>query len=142
MYNYVVYMGCSMGRTSGLLVKVLACNQKVAGSSPTRYRLFFPYEYTQMYPQNEMFITTSFRGDVKLPVPGSWLILATYSSFLVKPHLVKPLVEIMYVQSDTASRSNIYFIVQNTKDPIIFNLPYMETSYQNKITHVSTTIKR
>ena len=83
-----------MGRTSGLLVKALACNQKVAGSSPTRYRLFFPYEYTQMYPQNEeMFITTSFRGDVKLPVPGSWLILATYSSFLVKLHLVKPLVE-------------------------------------------------
>ena len=36
---------------SGLLVKVLACNQKVAGSSPIRYRFFFPMRYTQLYPQ-------------------------------------------------------------------------------------------
>ena len=35
---------------------------------------FFAHEY----PQNEeVFVTTFFRGDVKSSVPGSWLILAT-----------------------------------------------------------------
>ena len=63
------------GCTSGLLVKVLACNQKVAGSSPTRCRLFFAHEYTQLLSQNEeVFITTSFRGDVK---PATCAIPAT-----------------------------------------------------------------
>ena len=43
---------------------------------------FFTYEYTVL-----------FGGDVKLSVPGSWLILATrsYSRFLVKPYFVKSL---------------------------------------------------
>ena len=64
--------------TSGLLVKVLACNRKVAGSSPTRYRLFFAYEcILSSTLKNEVFITASFGGDVKPSVPGSWLILAT-----------------------------------------------------------------
>ena len=42
-----------VGGSSGLLVKVLACNRKVAGSSPTRVRLFLSpiYEFIQLYPQ-------------------------------------------------------------------------------------------
>ena len=66
------------GGTSGLLVKVLACNRKVASSSPTRVRLFSPMSVLSSTLKNEeVFITASFRGDVKLLVPGSWLILAT-----------------------------------------------------------------
>ena len=39
---------------------------------------FFANAYTQLHSQNEeVFITASFRGDVKLLVPGRWLILAT-----------------------------------------------------------------
>ena len=39
---------------------------------------FFAREYTQLHPQNEeVFVTASFGGYVKLLVPGSWLILAT-----------------------------------------------------------------
>ena len=65
------------GGSSGLLVKVLACNQKVAGSSPTRVRLFLsPMSLLSSTLKNEVFITASFEGDVKLSVPGSWLILA------------------------------------------------------------------
>ena len=61
--------------TSGLQVKVLACNRKVAGSSPTRYRLFFAYEcILSSTLKNEVFIIA---WDVKPSVPGSWLILAT-----------------------------------------------------------------
>ena len=64
--------------TSGLLVKVLACNRKVAGSSPTRVRLFPPMSVLSSTLKNEeVFITASFGGDVKPLVPGSWLILAT-----------------------------------------------------------------
>ena len=66
------------GGTSGLLVKVLACNRKVAGSSPTRIRLFSPMSVLSSTLKNEeVFITASFGGDVKPSVPGSWLILAT-----------------------------------------------------------------
>ena len=64
--------------TSGLLVKLLACNRKVTGSSLTKKKLFFAYEYTQLrstLKNEEVFIITSFSG------------------FLVKPHLVKLLVE-------------------------------------------------
>ena len=43
-----------MGCTSGLLVKVLACNRKVAGSNPTKVQVFFTHEYTQLHPQNEL----------------------------------------------------------------------------------------
>ena len=67
-----------VGGTSGLLVKVLACNRKVAGSSPTRVRLFSPMRVLSSTLKNEeVFITASFGGDVKPLVPGSWLILAT-----------------------------------------------------------------
>ena len=38
---------------------------------------FFAYGYTQLHPQNEEVFTTSFEGNVKPLVPGSWLILAT-----------------------------------------------------------------
>ena len=34
--KYIIHLAGA----SGLLVKLLACNRKVAGSSPTRYRLF------------------------------------------------------------------------------------------------------
>ena len=85
------------GGTSGLLVKVLACNRKVAGSSPTRVRLFSPMSVLSSTLKNEeVFITASFGGDVKPSVPGSWLILATcaiLASSLSKPHLVKIPVE-------------------------------------------------
>ena len=75
IYIYIyIYIGC----TSGLLVKVLGYNRKVAGSNPTRCRLFFTHEYTQLHPQNEdVLVTASFRGDVKPLLLGSWLILAT-----------------------------------------------------------------
>ena len=64
--------------TLALLVKELACNQKVAGLSPTSCRHFFAHEYTQLYLQNEeVFVTASLGEDIKLLVPGSWLILAT-----------------------------------------------------------------
>ena len=46
---HFIFVGC----TSGLVVKELACDQKVAGSSPTSCRLFFAHEYTQLYPQIE-----------------------------------------------------------------------------------------
>ena len=75
-----MYMKCAnkYRGTSGLLVKVLACNRNVAGSSPTRYRLFSPMSILSSTLKNEeVFITTSFGGDAKLLVPGSWLILAT-----------------------------------------------------------------
>ena len=59
------------GGTSGLLVKVLACNRKVAGSSPTRVRLFSPMSVLSSTLKNEeVFITASFGGDVKPLVPG------------------------------------------------------------------------
>ena len=39
---------------------------------------FFTHEYTQLEPQiEEVFVTASFRGDVKLSVTGSLLLLAT-----------------------------------------------------------------
>ena len=61
--------------TSGLLVKVLACNRKVAGSSPTRYKLFSPMSILSSTLKNEeVFITASFRG-LSLFL-GSWLLLA------------------------------------------------------------------
>ena len=67
----------------GLLVKVLDCNPKVAGSSPTRYRLFLPMSILSSTLENEeVFITTSFRGDVKPSVPGSWLIFTILASLL------------------------------------------------------------
>ena len=78
--------------SSGLLVKVLACNRKVAGSRPTRVRLFSPMSVLSSLKNEEVFITASFGGDVKLSVPGSWLILISnlcYSGFLVKPQQKK-----------------------------------------------------
>ena len=58
--------------TSGLLVKVLVRNRKVAGLSLARCRLFSPMSIL------EVFTTPYFGGDVKLSVLESWLILATF----------------------------------------------------------------
>ena len=72
-----VHVLVPMGCTSSLLVKVLACNRKVAGSSPTRCRLFSPMSILSSTLKMRVFVTASFREDVKPSVPGSWLILAT-----------------------------------------------------------------
>ena len=47
------------------------------GSSPTRYSLFLPMCILYSTLKNEVFISSSFGGDVKPSVPGSLLILAT-----------------------------------------------------------------
>ena len=82
---------------SGLLVKVLTCNQMVAGSSPTRYRLFFlPMIIVSSTLKNEeVFLTASFGGDVKPSVPGELVNISNFccSRFLVKPYLLKSLVQ-------------------------------------------------
>ena len=67
------------GGSSGLLIKVLACNRKVAGSSPTRVRLFLsPMSLLSSTLKNEkVFITASFGGDVKPSVPGELVNIST-----------------------------------------------------------------
>ena len=81
------------GGSSGLLVKE-PCNQKVA---PLGSGFFFPMSIlSSTFKNEEVHITRSFGGGVKPSVPGSWLINISklcYSSLLVKPHLVKTLVE-------------------------------------------------
>ena len=61
-----------MGSTSGLLVKVLAAIKRLQVRAPLGADLFRPHEYTQLHPQIEqVFVTASFRGDVKQSVPGN-----------------------------------------------------------------------
>ena len=67
----------NMRSIGGLMAKVLAGNRKVACSSPTRYRLFSPIVYSASPSNEEVFVTTSFEGDAKPSVLGSWLMLAT-----------------------------------------------------------------
>ena len=72
-----------MKGTSGLPIKVLACNGKVAGSSPTRYRLFLPMSIPSLtLKKEEVFIIASFGGDVNLSLLESWLI-----SFVLIPQI-------------------------------------------------------
>ena len=99
-----MYHGCTpppiifiLGKSLyGLLVKVLTCNQKVAGSSPTRVRLFLAYECTQLYLQKwEGVYHRILRRGCKAVGPGELVNISNlcYSSFLVKPYLVKTLVK-------------------------------------------------
>ena len=71
---------------------MLACNRKVAGSSPTRVSLFVAYECTQLYPQIRCLSPHPLKGTIG---PGELVNISNlcYFSFLVKPHLVKTLVE-------------------------------------------------
>ena len=86
----------SIGGSSGLMVKVLTCNRKVAGSSLTRVRLFLTYEFTQLYLQRwgGVYHCILWRG-CKVVGPGELVNISNlcYSSLLVKPYLVKTLVD-------------------------------------------------
>ena len=67
----------------------LACNQKVGGSIHTSCKHFSSTSmYTQLYPQNqEVFITTSFGGDVKpiISITGR----PYYCKFILRGHQQK-----------------------------------------------------
>ena len=59
--------------TSDLLVKLLAAIKRLQVRAPLGADIFRSHEYTQLHFQIEqVFITTSFIGDEKPSVPGSY----------------------------------------------------------------------
>ena len=77
-----------VGGTSGLLVKVLACNRKVACSSPTSTGFFRLWGYPEIW--GGVYHRFLQRG-CKAIGPGELVNISNlrYSSFLIKPHLIK-----------------------------------------------------